>query len=758
MAKTTTKSRREEVRRNMPRTRPTLREVMLRRQVFVGVGLTAAFIVVAGLLAIYAHDEPRYRPGQLVDRGLVTRVSLEWVDETGTDIKRQTVRDQTPSVYYANEDFFTRLRQRLMALPEASKYADVSEVAGPLVKQFSLTNATLAELRQFATEGQPTAEWSKLVGRFMDDLYWTPILISKRYQLEQYGQAVEVVLNVPGQPARTTGNASLVDLADKDTVVRRVTAIAARFPQAIRAGVAAYVAQIGQPTFLINEQETKAAKDAAAADVRVMRVYAQGEQIIAAGQTISRDYYELLKVERNRYLASLTPVNRWVYLLSPLLLIVLLAAGLVGCVLAMQPRIAENPLRGLALTLLLLGSLTLAWLIRSPWPYTQGIGATCGALLATVIVAIAYNQRFAMAIAVLQCLLIAVVLELPAGLMLAVLAGCVVAVAQLREVRQRFALIRMGAVSGLVIAVGVFAALLSGAQMVEGLYKAVATEALWALAGATVVGFFVLGVLPFIERAFKVTTAMTLLELGDMNHPLLKRLAQQAPGTFNHSLTLATIAEGAAEAIGANGLLARVGAYFHDCGKLNKPEYFIENQAGGPNKHAKLSPAMSLLIIVGHVKDGIEMAREYHLPPVINHFIESHHGTTLVEYFFHAAKKRQNEDDQPSEIEFRYPGPKPRTRETAILLLCDSVEAAIRTMPDPNPRRIEQFVHQMAMKRLMDGQFADSPITLAELSTIEEAITKSLCGIYHGRIAYPKDQDQAPEASESAPATDRAAG
>jgi putative nucleotidyltransferase with HDIG domain len=361
-----------------------------------------------------------------------------------------------------------------------------------------------------------------------------------------------------------------------------------------------------------------------------------------------------------------------------------------------------------------------------------------------VIVAIAYNQRFAMAIAVLQCLLIAVVLELPAGLMLAVLAGCVVAVAQLREVRQRFALIRMGAVSGLVIAVGVFAALLSGAQMVEGLYKAVATEALWALAGATVVGFFVLGVLPFIERAFKVTTAMTLLELGDMNHPLLKRLAQQAPGTFNHSLTLATIAEGAAEAIGANGLLARVGAYFHDCGKLNKPEYFIENQAGGPNKHAKLSPAMSLLIIVGHVKDGIEMAREYHLPPVINHFIESHHGTTLVEYFFHAAKKRQNEDDQPSEIEFRYPGPKPRTRETAILLLCDSVEAAIRTMPDPNPRRIEQFVHQMAMKRLMDGQFADSPITLAELSTIEEAITKSLCGIYHGRIAYPKDQDQAP--------------
>jgi putative nucleotidyltransferase with HDIG domain len=180
-----------------------------------------------------------------------------------------------------------------------------------------------------------------------------------------------------------------------------------------------------------------------------------------------------------------------------------------------------------------------------------------------------------------------------------------------------------------------------------------------------------------------------------------------------------------------------VGAYYHDIGKINKPQYFIENQGGGPNKHDKLSPAMSLLIIVGHVKDGIEMAREYGLPPVLTHFIESHHGTTLVEYFFHAAKRRSGEDAQPAEFEYRYPGPKPQTREAAILLLCDSVEAGCRTMAEPTAGRIEQFVHAQATKRLMDGQFDECNLTLEELHRIEESVTKALVGIYHGRIAYP---------------------
>src|SRR5690606_27194625 len=169
------------------------------------------------------------------------------------------------------------------------------------------------------------------------------------------------------------------------------------------------------------------------------------------------------------------------------------------------------------------------------------------------------------------------------------------------------------------------------------------------------------------------------------------------------------------------------------------PAYFVENQGGGPNRHNKLSPAMSLLIIVGHVKDGIEMAREYGLPSLVRHFSESHHGTTLVEYFFHAA--RQQRDAQgaaaPTEFEYRYPGPKPQTREAAILMICDGVEGAARALSEPTPVRLEQVVHTMAQKRLQDGQFDECNLTLQELHRIEQSMIKTLCAIYHGRIKYP---------------------
>jgi hypothetical protein len=291
---------------------------------------------------------------------------------------------------------------------------------------------------------------------------------------------------------------------------------------------------------------------------------------------------------------------------------------------------------------------------------------------------------------------------------------------------------------------------------VDGLYVALGMQAAWAAGAGVVVGFFVAGVLPFVEKAFKVTTPMTLLELSDVHQPLLRKLAQTASGTYNHSLNVAVMAENAAEAIGADGLLCRVGAYYHDIGKINKPGYFIENQAGGPNRHEKLSPAMSLLIIVGHVKDGLEMAREYNLPTALHHFVESHHGTTLVEYFYHAAQQRKGEGEpQPSEFEFRYPGPKPQTREAAILMLCDTVESAARSVAEPTPNKLEQLVHKLAMKRLMDGQFDESNLTLEELHRVEEAITRSLVGIHHGRIKYPSEKAAR---AEPEPAAKPAAG
>ena len=190
-----------------------------------------------------------------------------------------------------------------------------------------------------------------------------------------------------------------------------------------------------------------------------------------------------------------------------------------------------------------------------------------------------------------------------------------------------------------------------------------------------------------------------------------------------------------------------MGGLYHDIGKMHKPQYFVENQQGGENRHDNLSPAMSLLVIIGHVKDGIELAREYRVPRTIVHFIESHHGTTLVEYFYRAAKQRAEEagdKETPQEVEFRYPGPRPQTKEAAILMLSDCVESATRAMNEPTPAQIEGLVHELAEKRLLDGQFDQCPLTLAELSKIKEAILTRVGAIHHGRIAYPEDETTEP--------------
>jgi len=256
-------------------------------------------------------------------------------------------------------------------------------------------------------------------------------------------------------------------------------------------------------------------------------------------------------------------------------------------------------------------------------------------------------------------------------------------------------------------------------------------------------GFLMTGLLPFIERLFDVQTDISLLELGDAAHPLLQKLSQHAPGTYNHSISVAALAETAAEAIGANGLLTRVGGYFHDIGKILKPAYFVENQREKANQHESLMPAMSTLVIIAHVKDGNDLARQHRLPKSIVDFIEQHHGTTLVEYFYRQAEKRRDEDPNGGEVDetsYRYPGPKPQNRETAVMMLADAAEGACRTLVEPTPARIDSLVHEMAMKRLLDGQFEECGLTLKELNTVEESLAKSLAAVYHGRIKYPDQQ------------------
>ena len=266
-------------------------------------------------------------------------------------------------------------------------------------------------------------------------------------------------------------------------------------------------------------------------------------------------------------------------------------------------------------------------------------------------------------------------------------------------------------------------------------------DSFWRAGWGLMAGFFLGGSLPFIENALGIVTGISLLELGDNTHPLLQELVRRAPGTHNHSITVGAIAEAAAERIGADSLLVRIGAYFHDIGKMLKPHYFVENQAGSINRHAKLAPAMSTLIIIGHVKDGVDLGRQHHLPEPIIDLIEQHHGTTLVEYFYHEANRRNggNPDASPvPESSFRYPGPRPQSKEAAILMVADAVESASRALSDPTPARLEGLASDLIDKRLRDGQFDECGLSLCEIAEIRESLIKSLIGIYHGRVKYPE--------------------
>ncbi len=412
-----------------------------------------------------------------------------------------------------------------------------------------------------------------------------------------------------------------------------------------------------------------------------------------------------------------------------------------------QRRVIKNHARAIALLILFLFLL----LITKIGSNAHLAFATGTAAIVAIIMVIAYNQRFAIGISTFYCLLAACAVgqEYQFRALVTMCAASYTCCMSLKEIRTRDKLLQVGIIGAFVVFVVSLA--MNFLPPEPDYLKALGEAGLQGLS-LPVICIIIQGLLPYIEKAFRIATSMTLLDYSDANQPLLKRLAMEAPGTFSHCLMVGSIAEAAAESIGRNGLLCRVGAYYHDIGKIAKPNYFVENQVGSNSKHDDLSPAMSQLIIAGHVKDGKEIAKEYKLPSIIRQFIETHHGTTLIEYFYNEAVKKSNDKQQPppSETEFRYEGPRPSTKEAAIVMLADAIESAVRALQDITPARIEAVVKNVAAKRLQDGQFDNCDMTFRELAQVEASMVKTLSAHYHGRIAYPEKVDEPPKTEESA--------
>lgn len=718
------------------------------------IGILVLFVLLAGWILLLRENVPAYRVGEYVLSDIPARVTFEYLDKRELGKAQYDAGRRTPDVYKQNGNVWAGLQDALLKLPDLmgdkalDQLSDESKAKFHLVFGQFTTDIDSASMTVFDQSRMSSRRpgYTKSVEAYVKALSHL-IILQESQRVGEYAR----LQDAPGIRPHILIGSTNVNVDDtysteptEELLNKLKVASFANFPEAIQSDVIAYTYHYlsEHPTHVLDDEATTARRNEAEQSVPLssgMVKYAANRIIKRQGRIEPADV-DLLRAEQQAYVAAKVTNTLWLRSNLGIFGIVLVVTlGLAAYIRHYQPRIVRNHARASAIVILLLSMLLMAQLAgaSSGSLYLFGIAPT---ILVAMILAIAYDRRFAMGIAGMHAMLVTVGLNQGIEFFIVLLTGVFTCSYLLDDVRSRSKLVEVGGTTALAMMV---ATAVTGAITLQPLQPLayIAKNVLHTGAAGLAVGFIVLGILPFIEKAFRITTSISLLEWADVSQPLMRRLAIEAPGTYNHSLQVATLAEEAAEAVGANSLLCRVGAYYHDIGKINKPDYFIENQHGGVNRHINLSPSVSLLIIIGHVKDGIEMAKEYNLPRSLLPFIQQHHGTTLVEYFYHqaCADQQQSRPDQPaiSEVQYRYPGPKPRNREIAILMMSDAVESATRAMKEPNAARIESLVHDLCTKRLLDGQFNECDLTMRELEAIERSLAKTLLGIYHGRIAYP---------------------
>lgn len=701
----------------------------------------------AGLLVLMSRswEPPRdYALGQVPTRDLTARVEFKQLDERATREARSRARRFAEAVYDNDPLPITQLGAQVRN--EVTQLAGATSLEDPDVASLWTTyRPPLAEGTPEPTPEEAQAEFERFQAELTTD-----------EALNAFGKALDDALApfeqrglLDQQPTDANAEQIVVQRSGKQgfpevVAVRDVLVDNARsdLDQSLRRlmpnlDLARHVFARLRPhlpvTLTINEAATREQSDKKAEEVEeVYQVFQPGDQLAEAGKPLAESRLALLELDYEQFVASEPNSHAIGRALSAYWLF---SAMLGLCALGLY-RVDRRAMAELSRYATLLAALLLTvggmlLLSGSTWRIEL-----IPLLLLGMTVAIGYRHQSAMLIAAMAGFVAAVSLNWTLGDAVVAFAPTTTAIALLDSVRHRSKLLLVGFWAGVVAIITTLAVgAIEGAHLWPTLKLAVATGG-WAI----VAGSLLTVSLQAVEWIFDVQTDLSLIEWGDPAKPLLQELVRRAPGTYNHSITVASIAEAAADSIGARSLLVRVGAYYHDIGKMLKPGYFIENQGADGNQHDSLVPAMSTLVIIAHVKDGADLARQNKLPQCLVDFIEQHHGTTLVEYFYRQAQKQSADGEDEAEVDenrFRYPGPKPQTKEAAVLMLSDAVESASRTLVEPTPSRIENLVEELTRKRLDDGQFDECGITLREVHTIGESLVKSLTAVYHGRVKYP---------------------
>jgi putative nucleotidyltransferase with HDIG domain len=743
--------------------------------------LAMCVLAMLGLLAaVQSWKAPfPFRVGYYASHGIVAKLNFDRVDVETTNQQRTRAEREVPLVYRNHPEILEPLPQQLeAALGEVAQSMSMEDLSPGVIEAFGLAPLKLTGRERPQLELFATPDYA---GRYalLKEALSAPEMTSTLREIEDIADEFQKFIS----PLRETG---VIDLTAKVREGRRIaegsrvrvldaatgemlvdSALLSKvqlsqqlndvgdlgskwlsFPklEPIKSPLAYWMMKNVPPTLEFDPAADAIARSQARNAVpEYKQTFLRGDLLVQPGETVDDQQLLLLRDEYAAAEALIPPTERLERTIVVFLLITMLAVLNGYYIVHNEPRLVHSAGRMAVYLVAVTASAALSRALSFvSWP-----AEVIPLIAIAMVMAVAYNQVFATMTAFSVCIIVTLSTTSELSQFITLMSTAAMAVVPLTRIASRSKLVIVGLYTAATyFAVRLCIGIIQTQSLTEVFHDWTLIE--HCAKGAALclsAGFVVSGSLPFVESLFGVVTDISLLELSDPSHPLLQELVQRAPGTYNHSIAVGTIAETAAERIGANGLLVRVGAYFHDIGKMLKPQYFIENmQSGAENRHTHLAPAMSTLIIIGHVKDGMDLAEQHNLPRAITDFIEQHHGTTLVEYFYHeAAKLAECQPDHKSDAEesaFRYPGPKPQTREAGVLMLADAVESASRTLSDPTPRRIETLVHGLTLKRLLDGQFDECSLKLSEIRAIEESLVKSLIAIYHGRIRYPDAQAQ----------------
>lgn len=494
----------------------------------------------------------------------------------------------------------------------------------------------------------------------------------------------------------------------------------------LEAVVAGISQSILRPNFILNVKETDKRKQAAIASIDPVReTVKKGQILVRRGDVVSSEQIHAME-ELGLYAGQVNELRFF----GLAVFVLLVMAVVLGYLYKFAHDVYANDMNLVLLGLIILVTLLIGKAAHYYSDFVAPIAA--GALLTAILI----NMRVGLFISVAIAMLFGIIVDQGLRAVVMVLVGSMTGVYSVAKMLHGYSLTR----TGLLVAVVNFFVIVSTGMIEQIEYTQLVVQGLLGMVSGIASAVITTGVLPYLEHTFNITTPIKLLDLAKPNHPLLQQLLLDAPGTYHHSVVVGNMAESAADAIGADPVTARVGAYYHDIGKIKRPYFFIENQVGDENPHDKIAPSLSTLIVTSHVKDGYDLCVEYKLPQAISDIVQQHHGTMLVSYFYKRATENEH-GDCVIEADFRYEGPRPQSKEAALVMLADACEAAVRSISKPNINRVEATVRKLIRERLHDGQLDECNLTLKDLNAIGDVYIRILSSMFHTRIEYPDAKD-----------------